>query len=160
MSLEIALQENTAALRDLMNLLSSGVAALPAAPALTAEGSEAPARPKKAKVEKPVAAAGPRVAIAVDENGEHDEETAVVEQRVAETVAAVEQAAAEQPAAETPAVPVTVNDCKDLILAIASKKGRAAAAELLGKFGAAKLSEVPASKYAELKAAAEKVLQS
>jgi len=131
MSLELALQQNTAAINALVEILAKG---LPAAPAPEA----------KTKKVKPA------------------EQAAIVEQHVAETVAAVEVTAEEIAALapEIPAAPVTIDDCKALILAVSTKKGRAAAVGLLAGFNASKLSEVPAARFAELKAEAEKVLAS
>lgn len=79
---------------------------------------------------------------------------------VAKEVAKAEQTAAEQPAAEpaAEAPTVTEDDCKQITLQLASKKGRDAAVAVLSEFGVAKASELKADQLAEYHAAATAAL--
>lgn len=74
---------------------------------------------------------------------------------VAKTEPVAEQPA-DEPAAEAPTV--TEDDCKQITLQLASKKGRDAAVAVLSEFGVAKASELKADQLAEYYAAASAAL--
>ena len=105
MSLEQAIQENTAAIRELIAALGKGAPSQAAAPTETATVEEPkvekPAKEKKQQA--PAAAAMP----------ESKEEAA--------------------PAADEPA-PVSYDDCAQAVTKLAKTKGRPAAVALLGQF--------------------------
>jgi outer membrane biosynthesis protein TonB len=145
MSLELAIQQNTAAINTLIEILSKGN--VPAA--VQPDQADAPAeKPKRAKKEaKPEAPAG---------------EPASAPK--AEDDAAGEQSAPEKPAAFPASTTtaetkqVTYTEASAAVVKVANTKGRAAAVEILAGFGAKTLGEVKASSYAAVIAACEAAL--
>jgi hypothetical protein len=134
MSLEVAIQENTAAIRDLIAAMQGAPVA---APVVTEPKAEAPAKTeKKAKAEK---AETPKVEAAA--TPEPKEEVA--------------PAADEGP--EAPAA--TYQDAAQAITALSKIKGRDAAVALLKKFGASKLPEVKPEDFDAIVAAANEQAQ-
>ena len=135
MSLEIAIQENTAALRDLIKAISNGIPTTAQQVAAVVEEAaevkaEAPAKTeKKAKAEK---AKTPKVEQAA--TPEPKEEAA--------------PAADDEPDA-------TYQDAAAAITALSKTKGRDAAVALLKKFGASKLPEVKPEDFAAIVAEAK-----
>lgn len=107
MSLEQAIQENTAAIRELIAALGKGAPSQAAAPVETAtvEEPKVDAKPTKEKKQQAPAAAMP----------ESKEE------------------AAPAPAADE-AAPVSYDDCAQAVTKLAKTKGRPAAVALLGQF--------------------------
>jgi hypothetical protein len=132
MSLEIAIQENTAAIRELIAAISNGIPTTAQQVAAVVEEvkAEAPVKTeKKAKAEK---AEAPKV-----------EQAATPEPK--------EEAA---PAADD-APEVTYQDAAAAITALSKTKGRDAAVALLKKFGASKLPEVKPEDFAAIVAEAQ-----
>lgn len=135
MSLEIAIQENTAAIRELIKAISNGIPTTAQQVAAVVEEAtevkaEAPAKTeKKAKAEKT--------------------ESAKVEQ-----AATPEPKADVAPAADD-APEVTYQDAANAITALSKTKGRDAAVALLKKYGASKLPEVKPEDFAAIVADAK-----
>lgn len=133
MSLEIAIQENTKAIRELIAAISNGIpttAAQVAAVVQEAQVEEKPAKTeKKAKAEK-------------------------AETPKAETAATPEPKADAAPAADD-APEVTYQDAAAAITQLSKVKGRDAAVALLKKFGASKLPEVKPEDFAAIVADAK-----
>lgn len=129
MSLELAIQQNTAAINALIEILSKGFGATVVSPDALEEQvlEEKPAPAEKPKRAKKEAKAEP-----------------------------VEQPA-EEPAAQVS--PPTYTEASAKVIEVANKKGRAVAVEILARFdGAKKLAEVKASDYAAVIAACELAL--
>jgi hypothetical protein len=132
MSLENALQENTAAIRDLIAAMQGAPVA---APVVAEPKAEAPAKTeKKAKAEK---AETPKVEAAA--TPEPKEEVA--------------------PVADEDAPDATYQDAAQAITALSKIKGRDAAVALLKKFGASKLPEVKPEDFNAIVAAANEQAQ-
>lgn len=135
MSLEIAIQENTVAIRELIAAISNGIPTTAQQVAAVVEEAnevkaEAPAKTeKKAKAEK----------------------TEAVKQ---EPAATQEQKADAAPAADD-APEVTYQDAAAAITQLSKVKGRDAAVALLKKFGASKLPEVKPEDFAAIVADAK-----
>ena len=108
MSLEQAIQENTAAIRELIAALGKGAPSQVAAPVETAtvEEPNADAKPTKEKKQSAPAA-----------TPEQKDDAAAV---------------ADEPASE--AAPVSYDDCAQAVTKLAKTKGRPAAVALLGQF--------------------------
>ena len=105
MSLEQAIQENTAAIRELIAALGAGATSQAAAPEETATVDEPQTDAKPAKEKKQSAPAA---------TPEPKEEAA--------------------PAADEPA-PVSYDDCAQSVIKLSKSKGRPTAVALLGQFG-------------------------
>lgn len=137
MSLEIAIQENTAAIRDLIAAISNGIpttAAQVAAVVQEAQVEDKPAKAeKKAKAEK---AETPKA-----------EPAATQEQKVDDARAADEEGPVEPE--------VTYQDAAAAITQLSKVKGRDAAIALLKKFGVNKLPELNAEYFAAVVADAK-----
>lgn len=135
MSLEIAIQENTAAIRELIKAISNGVPTTAQQVAAvvkeaTEVKAEAPAKTeKKAKAEK-------------------------TESAKVDTAATQEPKADAAPAADD-APEVTYQDAANAITALSKTKGRDAAVALLKKYGASKLPEVKPEDFAAIVADAK-----
>lgn len=127
MSLELAITENTNAIRDLIAAISNGLHATPAQVAAVVKEAK-PKAEKKQEAVKPEAASTPTTA----------EEPAALEAK-AETSEA-------KPAA-------TYDDAAKAITSLAKAKGRDAAMAVLAKFGAAKLPDVKPEDFAAVIAA-------
>jgi hypothetical protein len=131
MSLEVAIQENTAAINALVALLSkqSPIANVPPCKGHAVESAK---EEKKAEVKKP-----------------------------APTPPAPEpsQAAAPAPVSESPSK-LTYDEVKNLVLKVNREKGREATVALLSSFGATNAQQIPEPKWAEVVEAANKVLGS
>jgi hypothetical protein len=144
MSLELALQQNTAAINALIEILKTG--AVPVAPAAEEQAPEAPKAKRTKKEAAPATAGEPASA------------------PKAEASADGEPAAPEKPAASpassttTEAKQVTYTEAAAAVTNVAKKKGRDVAVEILAKFGAKTLGEVKASSYAKVIAECEAVL--
>lgn len=141
MSLELALEKNTAAIEKLIAILANPQAVIPATeqPA----GTEAPKAKRAKKEAKPEAPVGEPVA----EQPAPSRETGATD--ASETAAA---------AAPTEEKQVTYTEASAAVVKVANTKGRAAAVAVLAKFGAKTLGEVKASKYADVIAECEAVL--
>ena len=128
MSLELAIQANTEALRDLITTLKAGIPTSAAQVAAVV----AEAQPAKKEETKPAA----------------------------KTVAAevLEHHQAQQAAAAESKPAPTYADAAAAITALSRAKGRDAAVEVLGKFGATNLKEVKPEQFAEVIDAANKAL--
>lgn len=132
MSLEIAIQENTAAIRALIAAISNGIPTTAQQVAAVVEEVKAEAPAKAEKKIKPEKAEAPKV-----------EQAATPEPK--------EEAA---PAADD-APEVTYQDAAAAITALSKTKGRDAAVALLKKFGASKLPEVKPEDFAAIVAEAQ-----
>ena len=127
MSLEQALAENTAAVRELIAALKNSP--LPVSFAEPVKVAAAPVEEKpKAEAKKPV-------------------EKAVVTEPAATPTTAEVSAAPESKASESEPAP-SLEEVTVAFKALVGTKGRDAAIELLAEFGAARLGELPADKYA------------
>lgn len=153
MSLEIALAENTAALRDLLAHLKSGIAIHQPSPEEIDANIEALNSPKPPAAKgKSTSAATPASAAptpptaegAVDAAQEKTDAGSDPSAASAATAASASTAATDAPDYATTAKAVT-----DLVKA----KGRDTAAGVLSEFGAANLKEVPPEKFADVIAA-------
>ena len=140
MSLEVALAENTAAIRELIaTLAKSPVAAAPKAEKKAAEKNPPPASEQTGAVQ--TAEPTPSAATQVAESGEG---------------APVAQEAAAAPQTTEPTV--TAEEATDLLKKVVAKSGREAAVAIFEKFGVAKLGQLPADKLGAFAAEARKVL--
>jgi membrane-bound ClpP family serine protease len=126
MSLELAITENTNAIRDLIAALGNGQHVTQAQVAAVVKEAK-PKAEKKQETAKPEAASTPTT---------------------------VEPAAAPEPKAENSAQAATYNDAADAVTKLARTKGRDAAIAVLSKFGAAKLPDVKPEDFAAVIAAA------
>lgn len=127
MSLELAITENTNAIRDLIAAIGNG---------LHATGAQVAAVVKEAKPK-----------------AEKKQETAKPE--VADTpTTAAETAAPEQKAESSEAKPATYDDAAKAITGLAKAKGRDAAMAVLAQFSAAKLPDVKPEDFAAVITAA------
>lgn len=137
MSLEIALQENTAAIRELIAAISKGIPTT--AQQVAAVVQEAQVEDKPAKAEKKAKA--------------EKAESAKVEPAVTQEPKADAAPAADE---EGPVEPeVTYQDAAAAITQLSKVKGRDAAVALLKKFGASKLPEVKPEDFAAIVADAK-----
>lgn len=134
MSLEQAIQENTAAIKALIAALGTGATSQPAAPAETTpvEEPKADAKPTKEKKQSAPAA-----------TPEQKDDAAAV---------------TDEPASE--AAPVIYDDCAASVTKLAKTKGRPAAVALLGEFGLKNLQDAKDKPevLAQVKAAADAAL--
>lgn len=157
MSLEIAITENTNAIRDLIATISAGIPTTSAQVAAVAKE----AKPRKAQAEaaqntasnSPQTSAA-KAAVAAQETAP---ETAAPSASGAESVTQMTAAEAEKAtfgAANRPAAAPTYQDASDAITKLARTKGRDAAIAVLAKFGASKLPEVKPEDFAAVIAAA------
>lgn len=134
MSLEIAIQENTNALRDLIVAISKGI---PTTAAQVAEVvAQAPAEKKPAAAKEAAPSSGG-------------------------TNASAASAAPSDTGASAPAKALVYDDIKKPFLSLVNAKGRDAGAALLLQFGVdatagGKLTAIPADQYADVLAAIEK----
>lgn len=141
MSLELAIQQNTAAINALIEILSRGASPSPItneAPAET-EQPKAKRAKKEAKPEAPAGEPAPEQPAPSPETGASD---------ASETAAA---------AAPTEAKQITYTEASAAVVKLANTKGRKAAVDVLASFGAKTLGEVKASRYADVIAACEAV---
>lgn len=142
MSIEVAIQENTAAMRELiavwskLNAQAKAIDKSESVDTVTAAG-----KPVEAKTEK-----------AAKETTKPKAETKPAE---AETKAAP----AETKPAETETAGATYQDAAAAITKLSRTKGRDAAVAILTEFGAAKLPDVKPEQFADVIAAAEAALQ-
>ena len=147
MSLEVAIQENTVALRDLLAAIKAN--ATVAAPVPAVKEAAAPSgKPKATSAEKAATPAPtPRTAA--------EAEAAAPEKKA-------EQSATTPPAAASPATPKadapTYQDAATAITKLSREKGRDTAVALLAKFGAANLKEVKPEQFADVIAAATEAM--
>lgn len=135
MSLELAIQENTSAIRELIAAIANGVPTTGAQ--VAAVVSEAPA----ATVEPPKPAAAEKVS--QSSGGTNESGASAAPSDTGATAAPIDYEAIKKP-----------------FLALVNKKGREAAATLLSQFGidagkGGKLSDITADKYADVLAAIE-----
>lgn len=124
MSLEIAVQENTAAIRELIEAIKQGVPATQAqvAAVVTESADTKPAKTEKAKVEKKAEAPKPEA-----------EESSAATQEQKEEAAAAE---------------VSLDDVVAATLALGKAGKRQQLVEKLGELGAAKASALPDTEWA------------
>jgi len=127
MSLELAIQENTAAIHALIAKLSADAFLNPQAAPPAAQVQEIPAQLKKAKPPKPAKSSEPTP----------------IASSSSETSSTESSAAKEQPA-------VTLEDARKAIRALYDEKGRDATSDVLARFGAAAVSELLPEQYAPL----------
>lgn len=136
MSLEATIQENTAALRDLIAVLANG--ATPTAAQVAAVVTEA----KAEKVEKPA------------------KKTQAAATQESPTPTASDNSASSSSATQEPDVAApTYQDAAGAITKLSRTKGRDAAVALLTKFGAAKLPDVKPEQFAEVIQAATAAME-
>lgn len=140
MSLELALEKNTAAIEKLIAILAN-----PQAVVAVTEEAEAPAEAPKAKRTKKEAKPEAPVGEPVAEQPAPSPETGASD-------------ASETEAAAAPAKQVTYTEASAAVVKVANQKGRAAAVAVLAKFGAKTLGEVKASRYGDVIAACEAAL--
>ena len=142
MSLELALEKNTAAIEKLIAILAN-----PQVVVAATEEAEAPAEAPKAKrarkEAKPEAPAGEPAA----EQPAPSPETGASD--ASETAAA---------AAPTEAKQITYTEASAAVVKLANTRGRKAAVYVLASFGAKTLGDVKASRYADVIAECEAVL--
>ena len=140
MSLELALQQATAAFQLNTALLQQLIAILVAenAPAITAAGEDDPPKAKRTKKEAPVEPVGEPV----------QEPTAP---SPASTATAASETVAVAPATKAP----TYADAAAAITRVVKEMGTPTAKALLSAFGASNLKGVPEARYAEVIAAAD-----
>jgi hypothetical protein len=130
MSLELAIQENTAAINSLIAILSSQ-------PSVTdVQQAQAPVAENNSASNTPEGASIPKADVAAEKS--------------AKSSATVED---EQPATE--AVGVTYDDTAKVVQALAVRKGREVAVKVLDQFGAKTLKDVKPSDFAAVIAACE-----
>ena len=141
MSLELALQQATAAFQLNTALLQQLIAILVAenAPAITADGEEDPPKAKRTKKEAPAEATA----------GEPVQEPTAPSP--ASTATAASETVAVAPATKAP----TYADAAAAITRVVKEMGTPTAKALLSAFGASNLKGVPEARYAEVIAAAD-----
>lgn len=160
MSLELAITENTNAIRDLIAAIGNGLHASPAQVAAVVKE----AKPKKAQaaVAENTASNSPEVshlppaavAVAAPETAP---EPATLPPAGAESVTQMTAAEAEKATfgvANRPTDAATYQEAADAVTKLARTKGRDAAIAVLAKFGAAKLPDVKPEDFAAVVAAA------
>ncbi len=139
MSLELALERNTAAIERLIGILSNGTLPVADDQQNALPVAEAPsANSKKTKAKKE----------ATPEISEAPETVTII-------VETVEPAPAPEP---EPPVKITYADAAAAVTQVVKLKGKEAAKAVLAGFGAANLKEVDEERFAEVIAAAEKAL--
>lgn len=140
MSIEQALADTTAAIRDLIAALS----ARPLPIDVNAAATTAPVR----------AAAAEEAAPAKKQRAQKDAPTAGTETVSTPATATAEPAAATpapvEPEAPAPAPAASFDDCVPLFRRLGLEKGRDAVVALLGKYNAAKLSDIAANRMGEV----------
>lgn len=144
MSLEIAIQQNTAAINELVALLKGGAVIPP-----PAEDQALPAESTRTTRKKPKEAAPEAPA------GEPEKPAASAPSQASTAAPAQTTEAA---AAATEQKQINYSDAAVCVNKVAARKGRAAAVEILAKFGAKTLQEVKASSYGDVIKACEAVL--
>ncbi len=165
MSLELVIQENTAALLSLQAMLAgltvtaSAAAQDPKSAPVAAESAHGPATAKAAAPTKTASASTPAAASAVDAApastaATPDPKSAAVSPP-SETAAALP---ASKPEVSTSVAAVTYDDVKALVLQVSKDKGRNAAAAVLSGFGVAKAPELKPEQYADAVAQLKAVL--
>lgn len=135
MSLELAIQENTSALRDLIARLTTT-----SATTIAMTGAE-----YLAKLDAPVA-------------DKAEAKKPADTQTAAETKAATTAPAAESPSEPSAPAIDYAKDVKPLLLKVSASRGRDALINLLGSFGVAKGDQLPANKLPEVVAAVNELL--
>jgi len=143
MSLELAIQENTAAIHALIAKLSADAFLNPQAAPPAAQVQEIPAQLKKTKPPKPAKSSEPTP------TASSSSETSSTESSAAEAVE-------EQP-------PASFEDAKKALLTLYksqadAEKGRALTTDALARFGAAKLSDLLPEHYTPFIALVDEVL--
>lgn len=136
MSLEATIQENTAALRDLIAVLANG--ATPTAAQVAAVVTEAKAEKVEKSAKKTQAAAT------------QESPTPTASDNSASSLSATQEPDAAAP---------TYQDAAGAITKLSRTKGRDAAVALLTKFGAAKLPDVKPEQFAEVIQAATAAME-
>ena len=146
MSLEIALAENTAAIRELIAKLSSGPviaqdvqAEKPAATTKATKATKADPKPEAAPSSEPTPTASDNSQPSSTESNEASEN--------------VQSETTEQSTAQP-----TYEDAKAAVLNLGKVKGRQATLDVLSRFGAAKLPDVKPEAFADLIALAQSVI--
>ena len=139
MSLEQAIQENTAAIRELIAALGAGNTGKPAAETATVEEPKAEKPAKEKKQSAPAA---------------------TPESKAGDVAAADPEPEASAQQDEAPAV-VSYDECAASITKLAKGKGRSAAVEVLGEFGLKTLQDAKDKPevLAKVKAAADTALE-
>jgi hypothetical protein len=153
MSLELAIQQNTAAINTLIEILSKGT--IPTAPAAeevapgfgTAVTDAAKAVAAETKARRTKKEAKPEAPA-----GEPAQEASAPAPEIGAT------AASEMEVAAAPAKQITYTEASAAVVKVANTKGRQVAVEILAKFGAKTLGEVKASSYAKVIEACEAAL--
>ncbi len=147
MSLELAIQQNTAAIHALIETLSKGASL--GTPAEISEEAPAPEKTKRNKKDAKLEAPAPEISAA-------EEVSSVGEPADTAESAGPPEAGA---AASTPEKKqVSYTEASAAVVKLANTKGRQAAVEVLATFGAKTLGEVKASSYADVIAACEAAL--
>jgi phage I-like protein len=144
MSLELALQQATAAFQQNTAAVEKLIAALTTAPAENADAIAAPAAEKK-RTKKEAAPAAPA--------GEPEKEPSAPSPETGASDASETEDAAPAKA------PATYDDVKAVITALSAKKGAKASRELLTRFGGTKtFQDVPSDRWSEIIASAQALL--
>lgn len=147
MSLELALAENTAALKELINALKQGIPTTAAQVAAVVEEAKAPAKKEKPKAEPKTVEPVP-IATAPATGSE-----AVTTSNPASPAPVAEPAASPEPTSAAPSGSVVdFETLKTAFLAMVNSN-RVLALDVLAKFNLAKLSEAKADQYAAILAA-------
>ncbi len=154
MSLELALQENTEALRSLQAMLAGlTLTASAQGPKSATVAAASVSGPATAKADAPTKTAKESTQSAATAVAAAQASTAATPDPKPAAVSPQSETAAAQPAskpvASTSVAAVTYDDVKALVLQVSKDKGRDAAAAVLSGFGVAKAPELKPEQYAD-----------